>query len=132
MRHRNEMATLGATNADALCHLGREQLGVVTSHEWISITEPAVDGHGDLVEDESPVVDVSPHFGREGAHRDGEGLRGNGVSHDRRLPGRGAHLHPTRECLELAERRRAFPRALRVSGPLGLDLLRTTISTTSA
>ncbi|MEP6761710.1 MAG: YlxR family protein [Sporichthyaceae bacterium] len=33
-------------------------------------------------------------------------------------PGRGAHLHPTLECLELAERRRAFPRALRVPGPL--------------
>jgi uncharacterized protein len=28
-------------------------------------------------------------------------------------PGRGAHLHPTRECFELAERRRAFARALR-------------------
>jgi predicted RNA-binding protein YlxR (DUF448 family) len=30
-----------------------------------------------------------------------------------RAPGRGAHLHPTAECLELALRRRAFPRALR-------------------
>lgn len=28
-------------------------------------------------------------------------------------PGRGAHLHPTLECFELAERRRAFARALR-------------------
>ena len=28
-------------------------------------------------------------------------------------PGRGAHLHPTSECLALAERRRAFARALR-------------------
>ena len=27
--------------------------------------------------------------------------------------GRGAHLHPTSECYELAERRRAFTRALR-------------------
>jgi len=27
-------------------------------------------------------------------------------------PGRGAHLHPTTACLELAERRRAFARAL--------------------
>ncbi|MGI8577331.1 MAG: YlxR family protein [Nocardioidaceae bacterium] len=35
-----------------------------------------------------------------------------------RLPGRGAHLHPTLECFELAERRRAFPRALRLDGPL--------------
>nr|WP_282580342.1 YlxR family protein [Nocardioides sp. InS609-2] len=28
-------------------------------------------------------------------------------------PGRGAHLHPTIECFELAVRRRAFSRALR-------------------
>jgi len=33
-------------------------------------------------------------------------------------PGRGAHLHPTAECLELAVRRRAFARALRLdAGP---------------
>jgi predicted RNA-binding protein YlxR (DUF448 family) len=36
-----------------------------------------------------------------------------------RAPGRGAHLHPTPECLELAVRRRAFARALRVPGGLG-------------
>jgi predicted RNA-binding protein YlxR (DUF448 family) len=30
--------------------------------------------------------------------------------------GRGAHLHPDLACLALAERRRAFGRALRVSG----------------
>ncbi|WP_433468128.1 YlxR family protein [Spirillospora sp. CA-142024] len=35
-----------------------------------------------------------------------------------RLPGRGAHLHPDLECLALAERRRAFPRAFRLPGPL--------------
>lgn len=29
-------------------------------------------------------------------------------------PGRGAHLHPTTECYELAVRRRAFARALRL------------------
>jgi len=34
-------------------------------------------------------------------------------------PGRGAHLHPTPECLELALRRRAFARALRVPNGLG-------------
>ncbi|MBO9626456.1 MAG: YlxR family protein [Microbacterium sp.] len=34
------------------------------------------------------------------------------------LPGRGAWLHPTRECMESALRRRAFVRALRVSGDL--------------
>ena len=33
-----------------------------------------------------------------------------------RAPGRGAHLHPTPECLDLALRRRAFLRALRVTG----------------
>ncbi|GAA2160208.1 hypothetical protein GCM10009845_07920 [Pedococcus bigeumensis] len=32
----------------------------------------------------------------------------------RRLPGRGAWLHPTGDCLEQALRRRAFGRALRV------------------
>jgi uncharacterized protein len=36
----------------------------------------------------------------------------------RRLPGRGAHLHPDSACLAQAERRRAFPRALRVPAPL--------------
>jgi predicted RNA-binding protein YlxR (DUF448 family) len=34
-----------------------------------------------------------------------------------RRPGRGAHLHPTPDCLALAERRRAFGRALRLTGP---------------
>lgn len=34
------------------------------------------------------------------------------------LPGRGASLHPRPDCLELAVRRRAFPRALRTPGPL--------------
>jgi hypothetical protein len=34
------------------------------------------------------------------------------------LPGRGAHLHLDPDCLALAERRRAFPRALRLAGPL--------------
>ena len=36
----------------------------------------------------------------------------------RRMPGRGASVHPNLECLTLALRRRAFARALRVSGPL--------------
>lgn len=46
---------------------------------------------------------------------------------DGTAPGRGAHLHPTPECLTLAERRRAFARALRYEGgrPLGLDAVRT-------
>lgn len=36
------------------------------------------------------------------------------------LPGRGAWLHPTLECFRLAERRRAFGRALRASGELDI------------
>jgi uncharacterized protein len=32
-----------------------------------------------------------------------------------RLPGRGAHLHPSSRCLDLAVRRRAFARALRLA-----------------
>ena len=35
-----------------------------------------------------------------------------------RLPGRGAWLHPTPECFDLAVRRRAFGRALRVEAHL--------------
>ncbi|MEO5983160.1 MAG: YlxR family protein [Pedococcus sp.] len=37
----------------------------------------------------------------------------------RRLPGRGAWLHPTDDCLEQALRRRAFGRALRVGATTG-------------
>jgi uncharacterized protein len=33
-------------------------------------------------------------------------------------PGRGAHLHPTGECYDLAVRRKAFGRALRLGGGL--------------
>ena len=43
-------------------------------------------------------------------------------------PGRGAHLHPTADCLELAERRRAFPRALRAPGPLDVAAVRVLVS----
>ena len=39
------------------------------------------------------------------------------------LPGRGAYLHPSPGCLDLARRRRAFPRALRTAGPLSLEPL---------
>lgn len=48
-------------------------------------------------------------------------------------PGRGAHLHPTVPCFELAERRRAFARALRYAGPgaLGLDELREHLARTA-
>ena len=39
--------------------------------------------------------------------------------------GRGAHLHPTPECYELAVRRRAFSRALRITGGNGAGLTST-------
>src|SRR5262249_61931454 len=45
-----------------------------------------------------------------------------------RLPGRGAYLHPSLECLELARRRRAFPRALRATGPLVVTALASYLS----
>ena len=48
----------------------------------------------------------------------GEGRTTRAVVDVRRAePGRGAWLHPDPQCLDLAERRRAFPRALR-TGPI--------------
>jgi len=38
-----------------------------------------------------------------------------------RRSGRGAYLHPRLDCLEQARRRRAFPRALGVTGTLADD-----------
>jgi uncharacterized protein len=38
-----------------------------------------------------------------------------------RLPGRGAYLHPSLACLERAQRRKAFPRALRRPAALSAD-----------
>lgn len=43
------------------------------------------------------------------------------VDERRRMPGRGAWLHPDQRCLELAVRRRALGRALRHAGPLGTE-----------
>ncbi|WP_055590252.1 YlxR family protein [Peterkaempfera griseoplana] len=40
------------------------------------------------------------------------------------LPGRGAHLHPDPGCLDLAVRRRAFPRAFRLQGALDTEAVR--------
>ncbi|WKU47317.1 YlxR family protein [Streptomyces sp. VNUA116] len=40
------------------------------------------------------------------------------------LPGRGASVHPTLVCLDLAVRRRAFPRAFKSPGPLDMAELR--------
>jgi uncharacterized protein len=44
-------------------------------------------------------------------------------------PGRGAHLHPTTACYELAVRRKAFGRALRVPGGLESAAVREWLST---
>ena len=41
-----------------------------------------------------------------------------------RAAGRGAWLHPDPHCLDLAVRRRALPRALRVPGPLDVTAVR--------
>ncbi|WP_447040306.1 DUF448 domain-containing protein [Streptomyces sp. DSM 118878] len=45
------------------------------------------------------------------------------------LPGRGAYVHPALVCLDLAVRRRAFPRAFRVRGPLDTEALRRAVET---
>jgi predicted RNA-binding protein YlxR (DUF448 family) len=51
-------------------------------------------------------------------------------------PGRGAHLHPTAECLALAERKRAFARALRhdagARGALSLERLKEHLAQTAS
>ncbi|MDN3443367.1 YlxR family protein [Microbacterium sp. APC 3901] len=39
------------------------------------------------------------------------------------LPGRGAWVHPTPECMDAALRRRAFGRALRASGNLDTRII---------
>ena len=41
-----------------------------------------------------------------------------------RLPGRGASVHPDLRCVALADKRRAFPRALRLAGPLDVAPVR--------
>ncbi|MET8561586.1 YlxR family protein [Streptomyces flaveolus] len=47
------------------------------------------------------------------------------------LPGRGAYVHPALVCLDQAVRRRAFPRALRVPGPLDTKALRRYVERTT-
>ncbi|HTI76603.1 MAG TPA: YlxR family protein [Mycobacterium sp.] len=47
---------------------------------------------------------------------DGNGEHAVTVDPARTLPGRGAWLHPDPKCLETAIRRRAFARALRITG----------------
>src|SRR3954452_8155568 len=46
------------------------------------------------------------------------------LDHNRPRQGRGAYLHPVMSCLDLAERRRALPRALRVDGAIDIEPLR--------
>nr|WP_245530317.1 YlxR family protein [Cellulomonas flavigena] len=50
----------------------------------------------------------------------------------RRMPGRGAWLHPDQRCLELAVRRRAFGRALRYTGPLGTEAVERAVTRLAA
>ncbi|HEY9566130.1 MAG TPA: YlxR family protein [Nocardioides sp.] len=50
---------------------------------------------------------------------------------DGTAPGRGAHLHPTVDCFELAQRRRAFPRALRLTGGADVQAVRDWIDKTT-
>ena len=64
--------------------------------------------------------------------RGGDGERAVAVvDEDRSLPGRGAWLHLDPQCLELAERRRAFPRALR-TGELDLSAVRENVEARAA
>jgi len=39
-------------------------------------------------------------------------------------PGRGAYLHPSFECIDMAEQRKSVGRALRSTGPSDLDPVR--------
>jgi predicted RNA-binding protein YlxR (DUF448 family) len=49
------------------------------------------------------------------------------VDHSAILPGRGAWVHPTRECVETAIQRKAFGRALRVESALATGQILTMI-----
>ncbi|MCV7132828.1 YlxR family protein [Mycobacterium hodleri] len=53
---------------------------------------------------------------RVAAVRDGDGETAVTVDAAGNLPGRGAWLHSDEQCLHLAVRRRAFARALRITG----------------
>jgi hypothetical protein len=61
-------------------------------------------------------------------------VAGDGIVPDpqARHPGRGAYLHPSLACLEQAQRRRVFSRALRVSGSLDTTPLASYLSRADA
>ena len=46
-------------------------------------------------------------------------------------PGRGAHLHPSAECYDLAVRRKAFARALRCEGGISAAAVGTYLDSTT-
>ncbi|WP_408612767.1 YlxR family protein [Glycomyces luteolus] len=50
----------------------------------------------------------------------------------RRLSGRGAHVHHDLNCLEQAVRKRAFARALRIEGTVDVEAVRTHVESESA
>jgi predicted RNA-binding protein YlxR (DUF448 family) len=90
----------------------------------------------------------APSHGRRTSVRTCVGCRGQGGRSDlvrvvvvegllvpdprARAAGRGAWLHPDPACLDLAERRRALPRALRVPGPLDATAVRAEIDRRAA
>ncbi|HVK22841.1 MAG TPA: YlxR family protein [Actinokineospora sp.] len=45
----------------------------------------------------------------------------------RRMPGRGAWIHPDPSCLAAAEKRRAFSRAFKVTEAVGVEVVRSEI-----
>ena len=52
------------------------------------------------------------------------------ADHAGRLGGRGAYVHPRAECLEKADSRRAFVRALRLTEqPTGVSVIRLSMTT---
>ncbi|WP_183319236.1 YlxR family protein [Flexivirga oryzae] len=72
-------------------------------------------------DERSALLRVVALAGNDAAHDDVAGL----VPDERgRLPGRGAWLHPRPDCLDLADQRRAFPRALRITHKVDLTRLR--------
>jgi predicted RNA-binding protein YlxR (DUF448 family) len=84
-----------------------ELLRVVVAPDAIGNAEPALAVHDGSTPLALPVVPDPRH----------------------RIPGRGAWLHRDPECVELAQRRRSFARALRVPGPLDPTPVREYVAT---